>query len=411
MRVSIILHGFIAFLWFASSSNGQLPQVEDSRLGVDAVRLVGGKRLYGFVLQQTPGEGLTMAVERAWLETTYPELYEQYAEREAEQRKALHATLVERIQDWIEQREGDRLLLGFLKRELAQIEQESDSEELPTFFSVTIAAKDIRKVLIQEARRRHIAGLAYQHYIANVVQTPAGFLRRRLEEADVDVTKEQVNLLDRMPKFQHESSRQWAARQALVEYELREPLEYQGTGTLFTRVGDEPDPQALIAQMLGGNTTDTLSQLGAELGLPEFKKPAEPTDWWKKVTKEAEKDGFRGVLVLRLIQNLLSPEVVVEAHFYAQEAPGKWFEGTNIRASSNANHQPAEALERIKQDPQVAKVVETLSSLGIQAGDRIDQAIRHGAATSSAMSQASGSFHSFLRRYTTSLRTPPVSVH
>ncbi len=389
----------------------QLPQVSDKRLGVDRVRMEGGKRLYGFVLAENPDRSITLAVERVWLETTYPSLFEKEVEREKIRAQAARDELLSRIETWIQQREQDELLIRFLRSESQRIDA-TEASQRPTapLLSIHLPKEEIRDVFLQPPDRRKIAGLAFQHGLHGMTVTPASILRRKLLQQGVDLDAEQVDLSGSMPATEKQSLRQWSARKALVEFHRREALEYQGTGTNLIRKGEQTDLAALIGQFLGGGGLDAIGQLGAELGLPEFKKPSSSSDWWRKATREAERDGFRGVLLTRLNQSLLSPEVIVTSHFFAQEAPGKWFLVAEFRAASNANSQPAERIARLKEDPQIKSLLGTLDGLGISAGDRLDQALRHGAATGQALEKATSQFYTFLGPQIRALDGPPVPV-
>lgn len=391
---------------------GQLPKVADSRLGVDVVRLTTGQRLYGFVLAKEASGELRFAVEREWLAATYPDYFQQQLVQETQAAESARDELTGRIREWREHRQDDELLVGFLDAELDRIVRQP--QELPDdklFMVLTVAASSVREVTIQNAEPRKIAGLAYQHGIDKVVTTPASLLKKRLTAIDVNPVEEQVDLSSQVPQVQSQSTRQWAARKALVEFQMREKLEYQGTGTTMIRKGESTDVAALMGQLLAGGSLDPVAQLGAELGLPEFQQfKKKDNDWWRKPTREAEQDGFIGVLLTRLEQDLLSPNVTVETHFYAMESPGNWFPVFKLRSVSNANSQPAERVDRIKEDPQIKQLVDTLSGLGLPMGDRLDQALRHGAATHEALQKANGEFYLLLGNNTRTVDGPPIPL-
>jgi hypothetical protein len=193
---------------------------------------------------------------------------------------------------------------------------------------------------------------------------------------------------------------------------LRKQLEFQGSGSMLIRKTDKPDMTALLSQVLGGGLgEDPISQLGAELGLPEFKKPKEQSDgWWKHATEEAERDGFCGVSIIRLNQNMLSTTVTVEAYFFAFEKPGVWFQVAKFAGQSNTTEQTEEQLKRLQDDPQVKSVMDTLKGLGLGGQETIDQALRHGAATQKALQDATGQLNAFISRNSRELDSPPVAI-
>jgi len=264
---------------------------------------------------------------------------------------------------------------------------------------------------LKQANRnnRFVAGIAYGHGIENVVTTPASILRKRLDEADEKWMEQQVDLADELPKSIAQSEKEWAARKALLEYHMREPLEYQGTGSTLIRLGEEVDMTALAGQLLASGGADAITQVGIDLGLPEFqkfKKARENKSWSKNITTEAEKDGFRGVFVVRLEQSMTSSSVKVHSHFFAMEEPGKWFELRSNTSTSNVNQQAAGDVAQLKQDPQVKQAVELISKLLPGAADRVDMALQHGAATQQALAKAKSEFSLFLEKYTNDFDTP-----
>ncbi len=411
-----------AWLAFLPSMHAQLPQVDDARLGVDALRLISGIRLYGFVLQENADRSLRFAVERKWLAATHAELYERQVAQEAADLKAAQEQLSLRLKQWIADRADDpeSLLYRFLTSQLQRLDQPPTEDRNPRdrraekprqFMVLHVERDDVREVKAARPDSRKIAGLAYQHGLQRVVETPATLLRKRLEEQQIDWADETVDLSEQVPHVQQDTPRQWAARRALIEYNMRESLDYQGTGRMLVRVGEgAANPAALMGQFLGGGM-DPISQLGAELGLPEFKRPAESqSDWWRSATQAAERDGFHGVLITRLKQSLLSPQVVVETWFFARSKPDDWFPVVRLRSQANANNQAQERIDRIREDPQIKSLLDTLSSLGLDAGGRLDQALRHGAATQQAMRDANSRFYEFLTPYLDSVQSPPIEL-
>lgn len=404
---------FAVMLVSVSTAFSQLPQVVDSRLGVDSVKIDGGKRLYGFLLEQRADNSITFAVERKWLETTYPQLFTEFTGLERECSEKLRHQRIERIETWRESRPDDRGLIGLLEHELARFDQ-MVPEDLgkKKFVAFELKPARYREIFSQPADRRKIAGLAFQNNLEAVTTTPVSQLKKLLEELGVDVDAEIVDLSSDVESVVAESDRQWAARKALVEHTLRKPIEFQGTAGMLIRKTDAPDLTTLLSQVLGGGLgDDPISQLGAELGLPEFKKPKEQLDgWWKRATEEAERDGYCGVSITRLNQSMLSPDVVVEAYFFAMEKPGSWFQVVKFVGKANAAEQTAEQMKRIQEDPQVKTVLDTVKGLGIGGQGALDQALRHGAATQKALQDATGLLNAFISRNSRELDSPPIAL-
>lgn len=407
---------FTCWICFSTAGFGQLPTVKHQRLGVDYLLLKSGEKLYGFSLGKNEDGLVAFAVEREWLKQTHPKLYEQESTREQKELEQTSKVLLERIDRWIDERKDDAKsegLLRFLKYKRDKIEFASD-ETSPTpndtlFMLFHLELREIQDLKQANRNNRFVAGIAYGQGIENVVTTPASILRKRLAEADEKWTEQQVDLADELPKSLTQSEKEWAARKALLEYHMREPLEYQGTGSTLIRLGEDVDMTALAGQLLASGGADAITQVGIDLGLPEFqkfKKDRENKSWSKKITAEAEKDGFRGVFVVRLEQSMTSSSVKVHSHFFVMEEPGKWFELRNNTSTSNVNQQAAGDVAQLKQDPQVKQAVDLISKLLPGAADRVDLAMQHGAATQQALSQAKSEFTLYLEKYTNDLDTP-----
>ncbi len=417
LALTCVVNLLPALTWLSAASlrpnaaAAQLPQVADSRLGVDLVKLESGKRLYGFALVQRPDRSVQFAVEREWLKVTHPGLYDEFTKLERDRFAAVRQQRIDRIETWIANRPDDRGLLAFLNHELARFQDASEDElERKRFLLVELTQPEYRELVIQPPDRRKVAGLAFQHELGAVNITPASQLKKQLVEASVDVESEEVDLSKEVASTVTESDRQWSARRAIVEHVLRAQIEFQGTGTVFVRKSKNPDASALIAQMMGnGLGSDPISQIGAELGLPEFKKLEDRSDrWWKKAAEEAQRDGFRGMTVTRLEQNALSSTVRVETYFFAQEGPGEWFRVAKFVGTANTAEVDAEKVNRIAEDPQVKAVLDTLQSIGLASQTAIDHALRHGAATEKALQDASGEFNDFMSKHARELDSSPL---
>ncbi len=397
----------------AMPAAAQLPQIADSRLGVDSLKLEGGKRLFGFLISQRSDRSIVFAVERAWLRLTHPELFDELVTAERLRFAATKTKRIDRISNWIKARPDDRGLIAFLEHELARFsDAQPENLEQKKFIGVELTSTQYRELVRQPPERRKIAGLAFQHDLESVTISPVSQLKKKLLENGVDIEAGEVDLSDELEATTAESDRQWGARKAIVEYTLRKPLEYQGTAGMLLKKSQTVDASGLVAQLMGsGAGLDSISQLGAELGLPEFKKLAgQDSNWWMKATEPAEKEGFCGVSILRLEQNSLSSTVRVEAYFFAMEQPGKWFQVFKFTAEANAAEQTAEQLKQIQEDPLVKSTLKSLAALGLSDQALIDQALRHGTATQNAMQNASGQLNRSISQHARSLDSQPILI-
>ncbi|RMF37821.1 MAG: hypothetical protein D6753_16860 [Planctomycetota bacterium] len=402
-------------LLLTSSATAQLPKVAPERLGVDRLVLQSGQRLYGFALPSESDGRLRFAVERSWMQTTYPDRYRDLEREERRQAREAIELLRHRVQQWLQQRRGEELLRLHIEALAADLDHPLGEDRPSQFVVLEFDTDQVRQLKTAPPRARHIAGLAFQHELDGATITPTNLLEKRLIAMGVDPSREEVDLSDRVPQVRRESDRQWAARKALIEFEVWKPIEFQGSEGRFFRVDDSaPDLARLLPDMLGGGMSDSLMQLGAELGLPEFaaaaRQRSDPPDWWRELAQRAEQEQATGFLVSRLQQRLLSGDVTVDTHFFAREDSGSWFPVVRFTATANARSQPAERIERIKEDPQVARLLQKLASLGIDLSQRIDAALRHGAATEQALSDAKSQFHRFASRHSRSLLAPPVPL-
>ncbi|MEM8735798.1 MAG: hypothetical protein AAGG44_16330, partial [Planctomycetota bacterium] len=374
--------GWLLFAWLLALPfeclHGQLPRVKPERLGVDLVRLNDGTQLYGFVLRQSQDQTLELAVERAWLQATYPQFAAEIAEKETEEKSRTTKLLLERIDQWIQERDSNSQLVRYLRVERNYIESldadspDGESNTRPSQFILRkIAVGDRESVRIASSMNRRVAALAFENEVANVTITPASILRTKLEELGVDTQTAKFDLSDDLPTLRSESARAWAARKALVEYQMLEPVQYQGVGSKLFRTGDAAglaqnpgDLLGLAQSMLGGSALglgggESILSIGAELGLPEFQQYKKPKnrdnlsnnrkrgsnlDWAKSILRDAEAENIRGVLVFRLEQNPLSDKVKVRTSFLAMLQAGEWFEAVRLEHTASAQQQSKERI-------------------------------------------------------------------
>ncbi len=392
-------------LFTCPSLNAQQTRVPQSRLGLDSVRTQAGERLLGFIIEQSPTGEIKLAVPRSWLHENYPELAKQQTAVELAERANVLETLRSRAAEWIAERQDDEFLVGTIKTWLDELKK-NDSAQSSLFFVMRLAKAEYVRFQFAKPENRHIAGLAYSHGLENIPTTSVILLSRELQEQGVEIAKETVDLSNQLPSTVTDSLQQWRTRQALIEHQLRKGLEYQGTGENFFRVGDEPNLADIASQLISASSANSISALGAELGLPEFRAPTPTQNWWRQVTAAAELDGFRGVLIKRL-QSTPS-KVTVDVHFFVQESPGNWFPAVSIATSADPNNQPADRVERLRDDPQVQKALALATSIGV--ADRIEQALRHGAATQAAMEAATSKFDQYHVRYLKQIDHPAISL-
>lgn len=392
-----------------SRIHAQQPTVPQKHLGTDLVRLRDGTRLLGFVIGHNASGAITLAVERKWLQASYPELADSAAKQEREQSAAALKALQDRIETWRAERDQDEVLASALDRQLEDLRNRKTDKSPPTrFATLTFTAQQVASKTMASQKNRQIAGVVFQQGLQDVTTSSAILLERKLTDRGIDATKTLVDLTSELASHHAESDEDWRVRQALFEYHYREPLEYQGTGTKFYKSGDDQDIMQVAADLMGGG--NSIAQLGAELGLPEFKQFAKQSDsqWWKETCEQAEADGFCGVLIKRLESQALSGAATVSVHFFAKQSAGQWKPAFRTTVVKRLSEVKQDQLDRLKEDPQVQKITQMTSSLGLSLGDKLDTALRTGAATQLALEEASAAFQRHLVRYIDRLDTPPM---
>ncbi len=419
VRVVLLLYCIPYAIGFAMVGHWPLPQAAAQRIkgspksmALDVVMLSSGTRFYGVVIQNDD-QAVKCVVEREWFRNQHPKLYQEQLQIEKRNYETIKAELVRRVDDWIEDRKTDKDLVLFLEDERRRIAQDENAEDLENkrFLVVEIPAAELNKVVVQTPAQRRIAAVAWKHNMKNVSVQKADVLLRQLKRKKIDVENETVDFSAEIPAMR-QSDRQWNARVAIIEFEYRQPLEYQGNSKMMLRKGDKQNIGLLIGEMLGNQRLDMTKQIAKELGLRDFDEPAESKDdnkkWWKKATEEAEKEGFRGVLVSRLDQNIQSPEVKVETRFLAMVQPGQWEIIGTFSDKANVNDQDPDEAKGLLQDPRIKSVVEMIELTGLGDKSLLDKALRHGAATGKAMNAAGQQFFNFKKQYIERVDSPPL---
>ncbi|MBM81480.1 MAG: hypothetical protein CMJ78_12935 [Planctomycetaceae bacterium] len=393
-----------------------------TKYGVDFVFLESGERLRGSVLSQQPNGALRVALSRAWLEKTYPEMFAAEA-KAAEARKGKQAEqFKQRILGWKEARKDDRELVLYLDDELKRLEREAGRkvEEAETqFLMVEIAKPRIRRFYVQPPDRKQLALVAWSERFGSPETTSVSDLRKQFIKEDID-PKQKVDLSDRIPPAS-ESDAQWAARVAIVEYQLRKPIDFQGTGDTIFQTGvdvEAPNLEQVFGELLQGQLKSVEGLLGGSgllggKGLLDGKaKPKKASDsWLSKAAKVAESEKARGFRVTRVEQNLASKSVAVTSSFHAKMPDGRWALVHQVREISSANEADPELEARIREDPRISKIVETVGKLGVgNIEQQLGQAMKFGTATMKAQQNADSKFFEFRDQFLDQLDKPAVSL-
>lgn len=426
----------------SSCADAQDLPIANKRLGVDVVRLKGGEQIHGIVTSSPAADPVVMLVERTWLADHHPQRMQEFLASLKQQARGADELRLKRLATWIADTDASTTLGKFLAAEQTRLSAIKGVAKQPNllFVELTFPAKEVARLFRQPAEQRKIAGLAWSNGLPDVSSTSAQKLRRQLQELPIDIEQATFDLSGEVVRLDAESDREWAVREALVEFYLDHWLEFQGTKDFLVRA-DQAKPADLLAAMgggllgkgmLGGGLAERMAEvqrMGRELGLPEFTQPgfdqpAVPkSDWWKVATDAAEKEGFKGVLIKRVEQAVDQEVVTVTLDFFAkvpqptkanrqgdQRAGGQpaWESVLRFSSSVGLNDiKPAE-IERLKNDPQIANVLAAVRGLGIASvgENRIELAMRHGAATEQALEDTFNRFQVYLSDVNRGLDSP-----
>ena len=404
---------FLVILAFANVTSAQKPSQPPTRLGVDVVSLREGPQLLGAATHRD-AQGLTLAVDRVWLEKTYPRFYEQQLKTEKAESVVAARRLKERIDRWKESRAGDENLVLFLDSEIQRLKaawQAAQQNAPPPaqFVLVDIPRDGIRSSYLQPAERKQVALLAWRERLERVSTRTANNLAMELKELGVAMPQQSVDLSDRLPTTQQQTERSWAAKVALVEYRLRKKVGFQGTGDFLARTGDGAAEVNLAEMMQVVLKQQVEQQLNALLQprAPRTKSNA----WLDKASKEANMLEVLGFRVSRLNKNMLNKTVEVTSSFVARMPDDRWQIVWEHTQSRKLNQARAEQKDQVANAPRINQMLALLKNAGIaNAEQQVQEALSYGAVTKDALDDANEAFQEFASRYGSQLDAPSIHV-
>jgi len=399
--------GFATVIW------GQKPSQPPTRLGVDVVSLRGGPQLYGAVTYQND-QVLRMAVERVWLEKTYPKFFEQQIKIEKAEAIVAARKLKERIDLWKESRANDENLVLFLDREIQRLkaawQASQQNAEAPAQFVIVEVPRDrVRSLYLQPAERKQVALLAWRERLDRVTTRTATNLAMELKERGVEAPQQPVDLSDRLPTNQLQSDRAWAAKVALIEYRLRKKVGFQGTGEFLARTGDGAEEVNLAEMMQVVLKQQIEQQLNALLQPP--RRQAKSNAWLAKASEQADRLEVSGFRVSRLNKNMLNKTVEVTASFVARMPDERWEIVWEHTQSRNLNQVKADQKDQVANAPRINEMLALLKNAGIANADQqVQEALAYGAVTKDALDDANEAFLEFASRYGAQVDAPQIQV-
>ena len=425
----------------------------------DMIAVAGGGEIRGAVVKRFPDGTLDVAVQRDWLETNAPEAAGVLVAEERRQTRAVMVALAKRLADTIAALPESRTrTLGLMRREadrvdawLAAADQASQRDEAGNgtdaaagddrpvrppaarrgetqFALLRIAPKRVTKVRASGQAAQRIARWAWSERLADVEQRSAADLTKELTARGIDPASPPPGLGDRLPPLPQDD-REWAARMALVEDALGDPVAFQGFGDTVVKTGDVDGGLAGILPQLGqllGGGDGGLGGLGLDQilgglkdgglprvpptspGAPPGANPsAPPTEKWLASARAQAADAGR-YRATRVKVDAASGRAEVESVFEVRMPGGAWetiwreVQGADAASANEA------AVERITADERISGLLQTIRGIGIIDEASIMQAIRVGAATLSAQGAIDTAFNDFRSRHIQRLDGPPL---
>jgi hypothetical protein len=380
---------------------------------VDIVTLKSGRSLRGVVAFQEPNGSLSIVVSREWLSGANPTLLETALKENQEGRRTGWTQTRDRITERQKSPIDSPNLAFFLKQEherLVQLLADRNPPDLDLLW-LDVRHETIAKVVRATLDRQKIALLGWNEHLPHVETRDASSLEKELTNRGVKLDAS-VDLSDRVPA-RSQTDDEWAARMAIVEYSLAEPLDFQGMGDVLarTREGEPPNLGHVLPKILQQQIGSLFKDLINDGRLQQ--KPKEPkgdVEWLVGAIRQAEREKMRGFRVTRLDIDSTATRVTVETRFVAKLAEGRWRTVWQCTETGDGTKPRPQAEARIEQDPQLKTAVDTLKSIGFADGDALKQAIRIGAATMATQQEADSKFALFRDSYVRHLDGPPLVI-
>tara|TARA_R110002072_G_scaffold179059_1_gene335016 strand:+ start:46259 stop:47605 length:1347 start_codon:yes stop_codon:yes gene_type:complete len=419
-----ILSWLIAVVAFAGSL-GEVAiaqkKASPARFAVDLVTLDSGNRLRGAFAGVDADGVVSMAVQREWLKNSKPVFYEEVTHNESTEAKAAATELRARIQKWLDEKPESNAVVTFLEVErervdeqLAKLNEARGGAGTSQFVMLKFPRREAKYSFAQSTENRRIAMLAWRERFPDVETREAADLEQQLRERGIDPAVDFPDLAGRLPVVRQDEN-EWAARRAVIEYELVGKLDFQGIGSALVRtdggagkVGLEQLLPQILPQLLQDQVGGQLADLLQEPGLPRPRGAENSTPDLSGAIREAERAGRKGFRVTTVELNLQRKQAKVETRFVAKLSTGKWETIWHHNASGDPSKPRPDAQRQIENDPQVAEALKLVKSLGLGTGGQLQTAMNFGAATMEAQKAADQEFFRFLDRYFQRLDGPAL---
>lgn len=353
----------------------------------DVVVLAGAAELRGAILEKTAGGDLRMAVRRSWL-AAHP--HPASADLIAEDRRLVaeaRADVRRRIDRRLAAKGDPAAVTDLLRRELERLDRTADDDS--EFALLEIPRRLVRRVRPAAPEHGRLARWGWHDELDDVESLSPAQLRAALVEAGVTPDAEPPSLADRL-SARPQDDREWAARMALVEDALGDPVRFQGVGNAVIAVGGAGAGMAelgqIVPQLLGGNGAGGL--LGDLLG--GLEPAAAGGDRWREAARARATAGrYRAT---RVRPDPATGTATVESIFEARLPDGGWVTAWHDVRTAAPDDAPPGAADRILSDPRVGPMIEAIRGLGVGDPALIDRAVAAGAATMAAQQACDAAF-------------------
>ena len=397
-------------------------KVGAASFAVDLVTLDSGKRLRGAFAGVDADGVVSMAVQREWLKKTRPEMYDKVTRNEAVEAKDALTELRTRVRQWLNEKPESNALLTFLEIELERIEdrlsQLNDARGnavTSQFVLLKFSRQDAKYSFAQSPENRRLAMLAWRERLEDVEVRKAADIEKQLRDQGIDPTAEMPDLAGRLPATRQDGA-EWAARRAIIEFELSGKLEFQGIGNALVRtdagaakVGLEQLLPELLPQLLraqpGGQLAGQLQEPGTR---PQAVAAASIPDF-RGAIREAERAKVKGFRATTVALNLQQKQANVETWFVAKLPNGTWELIWSHKAMGDPSKPRPDIQRQMENDPQIAEVLKLAKSFGLGVGGQLQTAMNFGAATMAAQKAADQEFFRFLDKYMKHVDGPSLS--
>lgn len=389
--------------------------VSISKRAVEMVAQKKGPLLLGAILNRLPDGSVRIAVSRPWLKKAEPKLFSELQQQQEKETAVRNRLLIKRLDVWMKERVADERLIFALKAEKQRLEKQlatkKDEAKRPQakkteFFVITVDGKNVRSVRRKSIAERLIAAHAWNQNLPDVEDRSTDDLRSELKKLEISKDSPKPDLASRLPAVD-ESEEDFAVRKAFFEYQFRKRLDYQGTGGLLLKAGDATavDPGEMLNQLMQSQLGSKLSDL---LGSrPSGSQSKQSEAGLRQAQKSAESEGLNAFRTTTMKHDLARMSVTVTTRFYAKISSDKWKLVVSLEVPFDASKVNPAAEQSIKDDPRVKSIFDTLKGVGLD--DAVMQkALKFGAATQQAQSQADAKFAELLDRYIRRVDGPPL---